>query len=223
MSKLDPVVAVHEAGHAVARYMTAEDFGINAKDAISYIEVGGGGVSRISADKRMGLKLQATTYGRVLTREMQDIFDRETVNIPRDALTEQHIVNTLRVARQNGVDVDRWLRSRMLIAVFGPAAEAKHTGCPFEEVLHSYECEDDLSGAVKDALWAGLESTEQIQELIAEAVVRASALIDSPEVQRAITSLANALPPVGKMPGKKAARIIRLAFGSSLPNLWNAE
>ena len=38
--KLDPVIAIHEAGHAVARVLSAEDFGLPAEKMISHIEVG---------------------------------------------------------------------------------------------------------------------------------------------------------------------------------------
>jgi hypothetical protein len=39
-STLDRVIAIHEAGHAVARVLAAEDFGLPAEKMISHIEVG---------------------------------------------------------------------------------------------------------------------------------------------------------------------------------------
>jgi hypothetical protein len=38
--KLDPAVAIHEAGHAVARVLGAADFGLPAEKMISHIDVG---------------------------------------------------------------------------------------------------------------------------------------------------------------------------------------
>jgi hypothetical protein len=37
--KIDRVVAIHEAGHAIARYPTADDLGYTTDTAISYIDV----------------------------------------------------------------------------------------------------------------------------------------------------------------------------------------
>ena len=39
-TEIKRVVAIHEAGHAVARYLTAEDFGCTTDDAISSIDIG---------------------------------------------------------------------------------------------------------------------------------------------------------------------------------------
>ena len=36
-STIDPVVAIHEAGHAVARILTAPDLGFSPECAITYI------------------------------------------------------------------------------------------------------------------------------------------------------------------------------------------
>src|SRR5205823_7055448 len=52
-AKIDLVVAVHEAGHAVARFLTAGDLGFSADDAISYIEMAPDSAVTKSIDKRM--------------------------------------------------------------------------------------------------------------------------------------------------------------------------
>jgi hypothetical protein len=62
-AKIDGVVAVHEAGHAVARYLTAADLGVSTNDAISYIEVAPNAAVTKSVDKRMIFRTQATTFG----------------------------------------------------------------------------------------------------------------------------------------------------------------
>ena len=209
--QLDPVIAVHEAGHAVARYLTAEDFGIDVKAAITHIEIAGGTHLGASADGEMQFISQATTYGPQLTRELQEVFHRETVNVPREALIERHVVDAIKVAQTEGADVEKWLRGRMLIAVFASVAEAKYTGRPVDVVLHSYESEDDLRSAIKEGLWAGLD-IDAIQIRLDEAVATAMSLIQRKDIQRAIKSLADALPARGRMSGTKAVRIIRISM-----------
>jgi hypothetical protein len=39
-SKYNEIVAVHEAGHAVAKVMAARDFGYDVHEAVTYIDVG---------------------------------------------------------------------------------------------------------------------------------------------------------------------------------------
>ena len=90
--KLDPVSAIHEAGHAVARVLSAEDFGRPAEKMISYIEVGTGPNMAVSQfDKSVMLRLQATTYGPALSAELQAIFERTAAGIDPSKLTHQDL------------------------------------------------------------------------------------------------------------------------------------
>jgi hypothetical protein len=66
-------VAVHEAGHAVGRFLTAADLGYSTDESISYIDVGLGRLSEQSTDGRMRLVSEATTYGPMLSQQMQEI------------------------------------------------------------------------------------------------------------------------------------------------------
>src|ERR1700731_4078074 len=59
---LDPVVAIHEAGHAVARVLSATDFGRTAEEMISHIDVATGeSLGESFFDKSVTLKSQAVT------------------------------------------------------------------------------------------------------------------------------------------------------------------
>jgi hypothetical protein len=210
--KLDPVVAIHEAGHAVARVLSATDFGRTAEEMISHIDVATGeSLGQSFFDKSVTLKSQAVTYGPTLSSELQAIFDRITQNVDPNRITKQYIVDTLKVAKTEGVDLTQWLRARMLISTLASAAEAKHTGRPIGDVWNSPESEGDLKGAVEDGIYADLP-TDQIATYIGEALDRSEVLVNQANVQRAIHALAEALPASGRLKGPRAVSLISRAL-----------
>jgi len=118
----------------------------------------------------------------------------------------------IKMARSAGIDVNKWLRAKSLISVFGATAEAKYTSRSFEDVWNSYECENDQRDAVQDCMIGGTIEVDDIDAIIKEAEVAAENLIKRPEVWRAIVALADSLPAVGKFQGKQAAAIIKSAM-----------
>jgi hypothetical protein len=213
-AKIDRVVAVHEAGHAVARFLTAADLGFSTNDAISYIEVAPDAGMTKSVDKRMTLRTQATTFGPMLSKEIQEMFEGECTSLGGlsgrpafEALSE-----IITKARSAGIDVNKWLRAKSLISVFGAAAEARYTSKSFEGVWKSYECEDDRRLAVQDCMIGGTTEVADIGTLLDEAEAAAENLIERPEVWRAVLALADRLPAAGRFDGKKAASIIERAL-----------
>jgi hypothetical protein len=201
--KLDRVVAVHEAGHAVARILVADDFGLPPEKMISYIDVG---LAQIVGDSSFN-KSQATTFGPTLSAELQSIFDRTIAGTDRNAITEQHINDALAVARSEGIDVDRWLKARMLIMTLASGAEAMHAGRSIHEVWTSPGSESDQRNAFQDGYRAGL-ADGQIEHFVDEALERSEELIRQETVQRAIKALADAIPHRGRMTGFQAASIV---------------
>jgi hypothetical protein len=210
-AKLDLVVAVHEAGHAVARVLTAPNLGLPLEKAISYIEVGARKPMSESTDGKMGLVSQAITFGPMLSTDIHAAFARIVANVPKDQVYRQHITDAITLARSEGADIETWLRARMLIAVFASAAEAKHTNRQLRDVWNSYEAENDVRQSVSDGLHAGL-TTSEIEVFIEEALDHSAALIKQPHIQSAIYALADALPGNGTMPGKQAVQIITQAL-----------
>lgn len=211
-AKLERVVAIHEAGHAVARVLVAEDFGLPTDKMISYIEVGtrqNQGTSFF--DKSVVLTSQAVTFGPMLSSDLQAVFSRSVAGVPKHNLTKEHVREAISQARHAGIDVDRWLRARMLISVLASAAEAKFVARPLHDVWNSYEAEADLKEAVADGLCAGLQPDE-IEVFIDEALERAEVLVEEERIQRALEALADALPNVGRLPGHIAVEIINTAL-----------
>jgi hypothetical protein len=213
--KLDPVIAIHEAGHAVARVLSAADFGLPAEMMISHIDVGTAeNLGRSYFDKFVTLTSQAVTYGPTLSAGLQDVFDRTTQGVDPSKLTKQHIVDALKLAKDEGADVARWLRARMLISTLASVAEARHTGRDVNDVWNSPESEGDLKGAVEDGIYAGLP-TDEIAALIGEALDQSEILMKQANVQRAVHALAEALPISGRLKGQQAVFIINRALAEA--------
>lgn len=210
-AEMSRVVAVHEAGHAVARVLTANDLGLSSETAISYIDVGTGNSIGESVDGTMQLISQAVTFGPMLSKDIQAAFKRIAAGVPRDQVSRQHLTEAVRLARSAGADIEKWLRARCLIAVFASAAEAKHTQKSIREVWTSYAAEADVMAAFNEGYLAGL-STSEIEVFIEEAISRATDLIEQPHIQSAIYALADALPNSGKLPGKRAGKLVARAL-----------
>jgi hypothetical protein len=205
---------VHEAGHAVGRFLTAPRLGFDCDDAISHIDIHVTDVwdGYKSFDGRMMLPSQATTFGPMFSRELDAFF---LANVAGDGAREvpcKEAAGILVKARAAGLDVDGWFRAKGLTVVFGPMAEAKFSGKPFEDVWDDYSAESDMMDLVRHGFLAGL--LEQIETVEREIVDNATREIARPEVWRAILSVADILQP-GRTDGRKVAAIIAAALESS--------
>jgi hypothetical protein len=209
-AKLSRVTAIHEAGHAVARVLTASDFGIAEADAVDHIRIGEADPYGQSRDGSAQLFSGAVTMGPMLSAQLQSLFKMTTEDVPRDQICTNHVIEAVRLAQSQGVDISDWLRASMLIAASGAAAEARHTGRDIRAILNGYQGESDLNSAKNTGAYAGL-SASQIDDFIAEAIVRAKGLISQPDVWVAVTSVADAMPNHGRMSGEKVAALVQAA------------
>lgn len=203
------IVAAHEAGHAVARYLTADEMGYTPEEAISKILISTPGTLRqmgTSFDGRADLYSQAVTYGPMLSREMHEAARAALEDAKETGLNLPRIVSE---ARANGANIEAWLRARTLIAVMGPAVEAMIKGMTVAEVLESYESENDLAGCVKDCQAAHVSD---FAERIDEAIARACKYLSRQSVCGAVNALAAHLVKNGTTDGATAARIIETAL-----------
>jgi hypothetical protein len=215
VQSLGRAVAAHEAGHAVARILVAADFGRPPEEMIGYIEVGLPPVVRGNFLNKSGMmNPQATTFGPTFSAELQSVIKRMAVVTGRNEITDVEIRDAFAVARSEGIDVDRWLRARLLIMTLASVAEAMQSGRPIEEVWNSLESESDQRDAFRDGYRAGL-SDGQTAHFVNVALELSEELIRQEPIQRAIEALAAALPNLGRMTGRRAATIVNHALQAS--------
>jgi hypothetical protein len=198
---VDPVVTIHEAGHAVACALTAELFGLTPEDAIHAIEV-----YPVGRPVPGGSILQGQALQKMMTKQMAEFMQQFLASNRDRQLVYGDLIPVFGEMRSAGIDLDAWFRARALQIVFGPMAEAKFTRKTFSTVFDAPACERDREDVVRDGLLCGL-STELISDEIDHAVATAEHNIERPEVWNAIEALAAKLK-YGRMSGKEAAAII---------------
>jgi hypothetical protein len=204
-AQLDPIIAIHEAGHAVARYLTAAEMGFSVEESIIHIEISPGTSLGASSDGRTYLISQAVTFGPMFSAEINELVGATTDLV--------EITGLVAAAVARGFDISTWLEARALITVFGPMAEAVARRKSFHDVWDSYESEADVRSLVRDSVIGGLRDKE-LDSLLNKTVERAAAMLQRPEILTAINALAEALPEAGRMDGKDAAAIIGRAMAS---------
>lgn len=207
------VVAVHEAGHALARYLTAEALGFEADEAIAYIEVAFVPLPHASLDGKATLSSSAVTFGPMYSMAM--INHLQSNPVPQDMGPGHPVTIRAEVAacKAAGIDVASWAALKAFVCMAGAAAEAKFTGRPAGEVVNGYECENDLSDAVRDCLLAGMTSAEATN-VANNALDHAETAFADPRQWRAVLALADSLPVSGRVQGQRAAAIIARALAS---------
>ena len=64
------IVAVHEAGHAVAKVLAAGELGYSITEAINHIDIGTDESWGQSTDGKMMLRSQGVTFGPIFSRDI---------------------------------------------------------------------------------------------------------------------------------------------------------
>jgi len=198
--KCDKVTAVHEAGHAVGRYLTADDMGIPLNLAVSRIEI----APKVLSEGDRVVISQACTYGPMFSREIHDIINADPVEAKLDSMP--YYVKVFATAAAAGADIIKWVRSKALIAVLGPMSECMVTGRRVDEMFEG-PARGDLNDIVRDCTIAGIHD-DQIVAIIDEAVERARMLLKKPGVRAAIGALAQGLQLRGTMQGRDGLAIV---------------
>lgn len=108
--------------------------------------------------------------------------------------------------RSAGIDLAWWFRAKSVAAIFGPMAEAKLVGKPFDEVWNDYSAEADVKGVIRNGTFCGM-TIDQISDATEDNIYIAEKSLAPPEVWRAILALASKLKP-GRTSGRAAAGII---------------
>ena len=218
---IDPITALHEAGHAVGRYLTAPDMGFPEDEMITEIVVyieGEKPDMGTSIDGRAKLQELAVCNGPMLTAELgalvpaareklgllaaSTLSGRQSLDLVKEVLT---------AGRNEGIDVNAWVEARAIVSVFGPMVEAMQRKMTFDDVWNGYEAEDDLGGIVGDGVAAGL-SPDEIAVVIKSAVDRVVDYLQQTNVLDAVNALGRHLQRHGTTSGKRASAIIRGAM-----------
>jgi hypothetical protein len=216
---LTPIVAVHEAGHAVARALVAGELGYSLHEVISLIDMGA--KADRWEDGRRVTRDQGSTWGPSLSKDME-MASREfhaAYRKKRDEPgyeTDTYWPTTMKLSQAAGADIERWFRARAFQHVSGPIAEAIASNRPFIDVWHGHgwDADDDRRSLAFDVEIANVGRRKRASTLDNIAVVSAS-LMDKAEVWAAVLALAEKLPDFGTMDGRKALGIISSAVPES--------
>jgi hypothetical protein len=210
------IVAVHEAGHVVAKVMAAPDFGYEADEAVAHIVIGSQGPGRLSPDGKMILRSQAVTYGPIFSKEISlaaaefkaaFLGDRASRTVQGNE-SREFFCGILNAARTAGADIKRWFRIRAFDAVAGCVAEAIFSKRDFGELFfEDYSAEGDRDGIAHDAQMAAIPASEAALVTCHMAAVNAYLMQDD-KIWAAVLALAKELLVVGRMPGRAAVKII---------------
>ena len=214
--KYHQIVAVHEAGHAVAKVMAAPDFGYEVHEAVAYIDVGSQEPCGLTPDGKMILRSQGVTYGPTFSKEISlaaagftaaFFADRTSLTVQGNDRREL-FCGILNAARTAGADINRWFRIRAFDAVAGCVAEANFSKRDFGELFfQDYAAESDRGGIAHDARMAAIPARETKLVISHMAAVNAYLMQDE-KIWAAVLALAKELPVVGLMPGREAVKII---------------
>ena len=218
MKKDGQVIAFHEAGHAVARYLTAEEMGYSKDECIFWIEISNGSpVLNDSIDGQTILVTQATTFGPSYSKELDPYFNdvyaacRKGIGMDLEELQRK-----AEEAEAAGVDIDKWLKATTLIAVMGPIVEAQVTKQEVDVVLNSYVAENDVGIFVRNCRIGN--RIDEVEEYYDTAVDQAIEHLGETKTLKAIWDLGTHLMKYGTTDGKTAARIIKAALEDEQSN-----
>jgi hypothetical protein len=197
------MVAIHEAGHAVAKVLTIEELGWHLRDAIADIE--------IYCDQ------SGVTHGHMFSRAIEEGSQEfksaylAEVGIPTGTDARSFLAEVLRHGRAAGADIERWFRARTFEAVSGPVAEAIYSEQSFHQVWESDHALGDRSGVASDALLADMPP-EHVIPVIDHMAALSAHIMEKASVWTAVLTLAKALPAVGRMAGSHAVTCIASAI-----------
>jgi hypothetical protein len=199
---LDRVAAVHEAGHAMARYLSADAMGFRADEAIDYIEIAPP-FSRPNLDAKSILTAKAATIGPVYSRPMMDFLRTDSVS--------QNLTAAVEACKAHGIDVEMWAAVKAFVCMAGPAAEAQFTNRSLNEIANGYNCEHDIREATRYCLSAGM-TTQKASKICNDALNWAREVFDDSRNWTAVLAIADSLPSGGRINGKWIEKIITRAM-----------
>lgn len=201
VGKVGRIIAVHEAGHAVGRLLTAKDMGYSLHQAVHSIEVGGG-PDWLGSDGLMELRSQAICYGPAMSLELhaalrggfRDVRSMKLADVP-DFLSRSGVEIAARRASA---------QAKLLIIAMGPAAEARETQHSWETVFNDIACVADREACWREARIAGF-SDDEFADVLRQVRSKAEEYLAMPGVWRAVDAVARNLKKT--LSGQKIAQL----------------
>lgn len=194
--------AIHEAGHAVARFLTAQKWGYESQEAVAYIEM------RRSDAAPTVIETSATQH-RAIAATNGPRFPLDMMALAENCDTEAELISK---AREAGIDVEDWASVQMSIIVGGIVAEMKATGRATIPPGSQADIAEAL-GVGKAVGWSDAETRNAIEAYRQ----KLDGLFSEPAIWNGLLTLAKALPQEGKMEGREAWEIYRSAIESHNP------
>lgn len=187
-------IAFHECGHAVARVLSIGRVGITNANAIRWIQIDGGNphVSVMVLPYVPGLKEAGERLG-IMENTPWTLEQRLTIFSLRK------------------IDPLEWANVRFFEIAAGAAAEAKFRQIPFDLVWWGNQCSDDRELISSTCKEIGLNEPEA-KRLFGERSKEACAAMETADVWRAVSTLAERLPATGRMPGDIVVSIVQNAL-----------
>jgi hypothetical protein len=196
------IFEVHEAGHALGKFLTAADLGRDEHEAIWGFEF----QDRI-----------AVTYGPMLSAEMEKCV-RKAYSVPDDVKLHDTSLTREQMRKAcEAMDTSRWMEAKLLELAMGPTAEARLLGKPIIDVLAT--CKEDHSDLMATCWTARIEDVDEMVKHMDVACSRAGRIVGEPVNWQAINRLADALPNRGSFDGRKAVEILATTLQSP-PTPW---
>ena len=159
------LASVHEAGHAVSRFLTSDAMGLKKELAVYSITYS---------------KFQPpTTWGPWLSPEIDD----------GKPGTIEDVRRLVRTAQAKGLDVTLWARAKAFQAIMGPVAEAKFLRKAFRHVGFADQCMNDRNDLARDCSMADADS----DIILAELIPTAMSTLERSDVWRCVLALASAV------------------------------
>jgi len=214
-----PIVAVHEAGHAVAKVLSIGELGYSINDAIERIELGSNPLP-LSNNGNMLLLSEGVTYGPIFSREINEAA-LELINsfiaehgVPNGTQADELLCKIIQLGRAAGANIDRWFRTRVFNVVSGSMAEAIYSSRLFYDVWQGYQAKMDRLSVVGEARIAQI-APEKITSTIERMAVLSAYMMENRPVWAAVLALAKKLNGVGLMKGNKAVECITSVLSES--------
>lgn len=188
-------VAAHEAGHAIAYYLSAEMIGFKPDETMDYIRI----YSHVDARKA---NADGLTKGRTFSKDMEGLLDQST-----------DIHELVSSALSQDMDVMAWLCVMAFVSLMGPVTEAVLTMQDPIKVLGSSVSFGDVCQFKGYCSALELSDDEAVQ-FFSRTFDLCIATLKREDVTRALQALVKALIRQKKMTGRKACEIISSALTS---------